>query len=275
MASFAAGKEWLLHTAANMAASMAASRRFLTAAAAQRLDTVLSAGNLWPLGLVFAGFALVRVIGGPIGVAVTSALRLWGAYSVVDSVQDIFGDLSDWAKLCAKSTENSQAETEKAAELFAVAVTHGLIDGLELLLVHRIFVSARRVLVRRVPAPERLAQAEAKAKADAKADAKQKAETEAKQKETEAKRKQRTDAETEAKQKAEKESKQKQRAFAEAEAKQTEAKRKLSAVAELAEAAGARRAAKSVEGIGSGAVVAVAVAATVLVGVVLVSRSSQ
>ena len=253
MASFAAGKEWLLHTAANMAASMAASRRFLTAAAAQRLDTVLSAGNLWPLGLVFAGFALVRVVGGPIGVAVTSALRLWGAYSVVDSVQDIFGDLSDWAKLCAKSTENSQAETEKAAELFAVAVTHGLIDGLELLLVHRIFVSARRVLVRRVPAPERLAQAEAKAKADAK----QKAETEAKQKaETEAKRKQ-------------------QRALAEAEAKQTEAKRKLSAVAELAEAAGARRAAKSVEGIGSGAVVAVAVAATVVVGVVLVSRSSR
>jgi hypothetical protein len=253
MASFAAGKEWLLHTAANMAASMAASRRFLTAAAAQRLDTVLSAGNLWPLGLVFAGFALVRVVGGPIGVAVTSALRLWGAYSVVDSVQDIFGDLSDWAKLCAKSTENSQAETEKAAELFAVAVTHGLIDGLELLLVHRIFVSARRVLVRRVPAPERLAQAEAKAKVEAK----QKAETEAKQKaETEAKRKQ-------------------QRALAEAEAKQTEAKRKLSAVAELAEAAGARRAAKSVEGIGSGAVVAVAVAATVVVGVVLVSRSSR
>ena len=270
MASFAAGKEWLLHTAANMAASMAASRRFLTAAAAQRLDTVLSAGNLWPLGLVFAGFALVRVVGGPIGVAVTSALRLWGAYSVVDSVQDIFGDLSDWAKLCAKSTENSQAETEKAAELFAVAVTHGLIDGLELLLVHRIFVSARRVLVRRVPAPERLAQAEAKAKADAK----QKAETEAKQKETEAKRKQRTDAETEAKQKAESKQKQ-QRALAEAEAKQTEAKRKLSAVAELAEAAGARRAAKSVEGIGSGAVVAVAVAATVVVGVVLVSRSSR
>jgi len=252
MASFAAGKEWLLHTAANMAASMAASRRFLTAAAAQRLDTVLSAGNLWPLGLVFAGFALVRVVGGPIGVAVTSALRLWGAYSVVDSVQDIFGDLSDWAKLCAKSTENSQAETEKAAELFAVAVTHGLIDGLELLLVHRIFVSARRVLVRRVPAPERLAQAEAKAKAEAK----QKAETEAKQKaETEAKRKQRTDAETEA--------------------KQAEAKRKLSTAAELAEAAGARRAAKSVEGIGSGAVVAVAVAATVVVGVVLVSRSSR
>ena len=270
MASFAAGKEWLLHTAANMAASMAASRRFLTAAAAQRLDTVLSAGNLWPLGLVFAGFALVRVVGGPIGVAVTSALRLWGAYSVVDSVQDIFGDLSDWAKLCAKSTENSQAETEKAAELFAVAVTHGLIDGLELLLVNRIFVSARRVLVRRVPAPERLAQAEAKAKADAK----QKAETEAKQKETEAKRKQRTDAETEAKQKAESKQKQ-QRALAEAEAKQTEAKRKLSAVAELAEAAGARRAAKSVEGIGSGAVVAVAVAATVVVGVVLVSRSSR
>lgn len=63
MSSFAAGKEWLVHTAANMAASMAASRRFLTAAAAQRLDTVLSAGNLWPLGLVFAGWALVRVVG--------------------------------------------------------------------------------------------------------------------------------------------------------------------------------------------------------------------
>ena len=49
----------------------------------------------------------------------------------------------------------------------------------------------------------------------------------------------------------------------------------LSAVAELADAAGARRAAKSVEGIGSGAVVAVTVAATVVVGVVLVSRSSR
>ena len=263
MSSFAAGKEWLVHTAANMAASMAASRRFLTAAAAQRLDTVLSAGNLWPLGLVFAGWALVRVVGGPIGVAVTSALRLWGAYAVVDSVQDIFGELTDWAKVCAKSTQNSQAETEKAAELFAVAVTHGVLDGLELLLVHRIFVSARRVLIRRVPAPERLAVEMEKAKAEAK----QKAETEAK-------RKQRADAETEAKQKAETESKQKQRALAEAEAKKAEAKRKLSAVAELAEAAGARRAAESVEGIGSGAVVAVAVAATVLVGVVLVSRSS-
>ncbi len=263
MSSFAAGKEWLVHTAANMAASMAASRRFLTAAAAQRLDTVLSAGNLWPLGLVFAGWALVRVVGGPIGVAVTSALRLWGAYAVVDSVQDIFGELTDWAKVCAKSTENSQAETEKAAELFAVAVTHGVLDGLELLLVHRIFVSARRVLIRRVPVPERLAVEMEKAKAEAK----QKAETEAK-------RKQRADAETEAKQKAETESKQKQRALAEAEAKKAEVKRKLSAVAELAEAAGARRAAESVEGIGSGAVVAVAVAATVLVGVVLVSRSS-
>ena len=263
MSSFAAGKEWLVHTAANMAASMAASRRFLTAAAAQRLDTVLSAGNLWPLGLVFAGWALVRVVGGPIGVAVTSALRLWGAYAVVDSVQDIFGELTDWAKVCAKSTENSQAETQKAAELFAVAVTHGVLDGLELLLVHRIFVSARRVLVRRVPVPERLAVEMEKAKAEAK----QKAETEAK-------RKQRADAETEAKQKAETESKQKQRALAEADAKKTEAKRKLSAAAELAEAAGARRAAESVEGIGSGAVVAVAVAATVLVGVVLVSRSS-
>ena len=263
MSSFAAGKEWLVHTAANMAASMAASRRFLTAAAAQRLDTVLSAGNLWPLGLVFAGWALVRVVGGPIGVAVTSALRLWGAYAVVDSVQDIFGELTDWAKVCAKSTENSQAETEKAAELFAVAVTHGVLDGLELLLVHRIFVSARRVLIRRVPVPERLAVEMEKAKAEAK----QKAETEAK-------RKQRADAETEAKQKAETESKQKQRALAEAEAKKAEAKRKLRTVAELAEAAGARRAAESVEGIGSGAVVAVAVAATVLVGVVLVSRSS-
>lgn len=263
MSSFAAGKEWLVHTAANMAASMAASRRFLTAAAAQRLDTVLSAGNLWPLGLVFAGWALVRVVGGPIGVAVTSALRLWGAYAVVDSVQDIFGELTDWAKVCAKSTENSQAETEKAAELFAVAVTHGVLDGLELLLVHRIFVSARRVLIRRVPVPERLAVEMEKAKAEAK----QKAETEAK-------RKQRADAETEAKQKAETESKQKQRALAEAEAKKAEVKRRLSTVAELAEAAGARRAAESVEGIGSGAVVAVAVAATVLVGVVLVSRSS-
>ena len=263
MSSFGAGKEWLRHTAANMAASMAASRRFLTAAAAQRLDTVLSAGNLWPLGLVFAGWALVRVVGGPIGVAVTSALRLWGAYAVVDSVQDIFGELTDWAKVCAKSTENSQAETEKAAELFAVAVTHGVLDGLELLLVHRIFVSARRVLIRRVPVPERLAVEMEKAKAEAK----QKAETEAK-------RKQRADAETEAKQKAETESKQKQRALAEAEAKKSEVKRKLRTVAELAEAAGARRAAESVEGIGSGAVVAVAVAATVLVGVVLVSRSS-
>jgi len=263
MSSFAAGKEWLRHTAANMAASMAASRRFLTAAAAQRLDTVLSAGNLWPLGLVFAGWALVRVVGGPIGVAVTSALRLWGAYAVVDSVQDIFGELTDWAKVCAKSTENSQAETEKAAELFAVAVTHGVLDGLELLLVHRIFVSARRVLIRRVPVPERLAVEMEKAKAEAK----QKAEAEAK-------RKQRADAETEAKQKAETESKQKQRALAEAEAKKAEVKRRLSTVAELAEAAGARRAAESVEGIGSGAVVAVAVAATVLVGVVLVSRSS-
>lgn len=263
MSSFAAGKEWLVHTAANMAASMAASRRFLTAAAAQRLDTVLSAGNLWPLGLVFAGWALVRVVGGPIGVAVTSALRLWGAYAVVDSVQDIFGELTDWAKVCAKSTENSQAETEKAAELFAVAVTHGVLDGLELLLVHRIFVSARRVLIRRVPVPERLAVEMEKAKAEAK----QKAETEAK-------RKQRADAETEAKQQAETESKQKQRVLAEADAKKAEVKRKLSTVAELAEAAGARRAAESVEGIGSGAVVAVAVAATVLVGVVLVSRSS-
>ena len=263
MSSFATGKEWLVHTAANMAASMAASRRFLTAAAAQRLDTVLSAGNLWPLGLVFAGWALVRVVGGPIGVAVTSALRLWGAYAVVDSVQDIFGELTDWAKVCAKSTENSQAETQKAAELFAVAVTHGVLDGLELLLVHRIFVSARRVLVRRVPVPERLAVEMEKAKAEAK----QKAETEAK-------RKQRADAETEAKQKAETESKQKQRALAETEAKKAEVKRRLSTVAELAEAAGARRAAESVEGIGSGAVVAVAVAATVLVGVVLVSRSS-
>ena len=263
MSSFAAGKEWLRHTAANMAASMAASRRFLTAAAAQRLDTVLSAGNLWPLGLVFAGWALVRVVGGPIGVAVTSALRLWGAYAVVDSVQDIFGELTDWAKVCAKSTENSQAETQKAAELFAVAVTHGVLDGLELLLVHRIFVSARRVLIRRVPVPERLAVEMEKAKAEAK----QKAETEAN-------RKQRADAETEAKQKAETESKQKQRALAEAEAKKSEVKRKLRTVAELAEAAGARRAAESVEGIGSGAVVAVAVAATVLVGVVLVSRSS-
>lgn len=263
MSSFAAGKEWLVHTAANMAASMAASRRFLTAAAAQRLDTVLSAGNLWPLGLVFAGWALVRVVGGPIGVAVTSALRLWGAYAVVDSVQDIFGELTDWAKVCAKSTENSQAETQKAAELFAVAVTHGVLDGLELLLVHRLFVSARRVLIRRVPVPERLAVEMEKAKAEAK----QKAETEAK-------RKQRADAETEAKQKAETESKQKQRALAEAEAKKAEVKRRLSTVAELAEAAGARRAAESVEGIGSGAVVAVAVAATVLVGVVLVSRSS-
>ena len=263
MSSFAAGKEWLVHTAANMAASIAASRRFLTAAAAQRLDTVLSAGNLWPLGLVFAGWALVRVVGGPIGVAVTSALRLWGAYAVVDSVQDIFGELTDWAKVCAKSSENSQAETQKAAELFAVAVTHGVLDGLELLLVHRIFVSARRVLIRRVPVPERLAVEMEKAKAEAK----QKAETEAK-------RKQRADAETEAKQKAETESKQKQRALAEAEAKKSEVKRKLRTVAELAEAAGARRAAESVEGIGSGAVVAVAVAATVLVGVVLVSRSS-
>ena len=253
----------LVHTAANMAASMAASRRFLTAAAAQRLDTVLSAGNLWPLGLVFAGWALVRVVGGPIGVAVTSALRLWGAYAVVDSVQDIFGELTDWAKVCAKSTENSQAETEKAAELFAVAVTHGVLDGLELLLVHRLFLSARRVLIRRVPVPERLAVEMEKAKAEAK----QKAETEAK-------RKQRADAETEAKQKAETESKQKQRALAEAEAKKAEVKRRLSTVAELAEAAGAQRAAENVEGIGSGAVVAVAVAATVLVGVVLVSRSS-
>ena len=263
MSSFAAGKEWLVHTAANMAASMAASRRFLTAAAAQRLDTVLSAGNLWPLGLVFAGWALVRVVGGPIGVAVTSALRRWGAYAVVDSVQDILGGLNDWAKVCAKSTENSQAETQKAAELFAVAVTHGVLDGLELLLVHRLFVSARRVLIRRVPVPERLAVEMEKAKAEAK----QKAETEAK-------RKQRADAETEAKQKAETESKQKQRALAEAEAKKAEVKRRLSTVAELAEAAGARRAAESGEGIGSGAVVAVAVAATVLVGVVLVSRSS-
>jgi len=272
MSSFAEGKEWLLHTAANMVTSMAASRRFLTAAAAQRLDTVLSVGNLWPFGLVFAGWALVRVVGGPVGVAVTSALRLWGAYSAVDSVQDILGELTDWAKVCAKSTENSQAETEQAAELFAVAITHGLLDGLELLLIHRVFVSARRVLVRRVPVPERLAVKMEKAKAETK----QRAETEAKQKaETEAKRKQRTDAERDAKQKAETESKQKNRALAEAEAKQAEAKRKLSAVAELAEAAGAHRAAQSVEGIGAGAVVAVAVAATLVVGVVLVSRSSR
>ncbi len=270
MSSFAEGKEWLLHTAANMVTSMAASRRFLTAAAAQRLDTVLSVGNLWPLGLVFAGWALIRVVGGPIGVAVKSALRLWGAYSVVDSVQDILGELTDWAKVCAKSTENSQAETEKAAELFAVAVMHGLLDGLELLLIHRIFVSARRVLIRRVPVPERLAVEMEKAKAEAK----QRAETEAKQKtETEAKRKQRTDAERDAKQKAEAESK--QRALAEAEAKQAESKRKRTMAGELAEAAGARRAAQSVEGIGAGAVVAVAVAATLIVGVVLVSRSSH
>ena len=188
----------------------------------------------------------------------------------MDSVQDILGELTDWAKVCAKSTENSQAETEKAAELFAVAVMHGLLDGLELLLIHRIFVSARRVLIRRVPVPERLAVEMEKAKAEAK----QRAETEAKQKtETEAKRKQRTDAERDAKQKAEAESK--QRALAEAEAKQAESKRKRTMAGELAEAAGARRAAQSVEGIGAGAVVAVAVAATLIVGVVLVSRSSH
>ena len=119
--------------------------------AAQRLFTV---DSIKALAVVFAGWVLATVVGGPLGMAVNAILVVYGVVGLWEEVKR-FGDaLRDFWQTAYDA--KNDADLDAAAGHFARALAGGLVTALEVWITHRAFRAVETTIARRVPTPERL-----------------------------------------------------------------------------------------------------------------------
>lgn len=148
--------------AGRMSQSIVRSWTYLDDATWLRAKEILTLENLWTLCLVFAGWLIATIIGGPIGLAINAILTVWGVIALWDIAGELFALGKEWALACYHA--RSDEDLEAAGQGFAKLLATGLLDLLQVLVLHRVFRSVRARLRDKIPVPSELAEAEQKAR---------------------------------------------------------------------------------------------------------------
>ncbi len=136
--------------------SILRSTKYLLPSIGQELLALLTVDTLWGLGLLAAGWFLVSIISGPLGLAVNVVLLGYGVYSAWGTIEQTYEQFKDW--FWGFYSARSEAELDKAGEHFAQGVVKGGMFALELLLTHGAVRFASKRLVKRYPPPDKLRQ---------------------------------------------------------------------------------------------------------------------
>ena len=113
---------------------------------------MLTAGTLWSLCLVLAGWLIATVIGGLIGLAVNALLIVYGLVEMWDQIKATGSELREWAMSAYQA--QSDAALDVAATHFAAALSKGGLTVLEVIITHRVFRAVEGKLRDRFPTPE-------------------------------------------------------------------------------------------------------------------------
>ncbi len=149
--------------ASRMSQSIVRSWSYLDDATWQRAKDILTMENLWTLCLVFAGWLLATIIGGPVGIAINAILTVWGVIALWDIAGELFELGKEWALSCYRA--RSDEELDAAGQVFAKLLATGVLDLLQVLVLHRVFRSVRARLRDKIPVPIELAETERRARA--------------------------------------------------------------------------------------------------------------
>ena len=136
--------------------SILRSTKYLLPSIGQELLALLTLDTLWGLCLLAAGWFLVSVISGPLGLAVNVVLLGYGVYSAWGTIEETYEQFKDW--FWGFYSARNEAELDKAGEHFARGVVQGGMFALQLLLTHRAVRFASKRLVKRYPPPDKLRQ---------------------------------------------------------------------------------------------------------------------
>ncbi|MBL8631735.1 MAG: hypothetical protein JNM40_00830 [Myxococcales bacterium] len=148
--------------ASRMGQSILRSWTYLDDATWQRAKEILTMENLWTLCLVFAGWLIATIVGGPVGIAINAILTVWGVIALWDIAGELFELGKEWALACYRA--RSEEDLDAAGQVFAKLLATGVLDLLQVLVLHRVFRSVRARLRDKIPVPSELAEAEQKAR---------------------------------------------------------------------------------------------------------------
>lgn len=146
------GAQAVLAGAARLARSVVLSIKYLGPEAVEEVMAILNPDNLWAIAVIFAGWVVVSIIGGPIGLAVNGILIVWGIVELYDQLGATWTALSSWFTLGYRA--RSEQELEESARNFAQVVVSGGLLVLQALVAHKVFRKAQVQINKRAPTPK-------------------------------------------------------------------------------------------------------------------------
>lgn len=138
--------------AARMVLSIIRSTKYLSDAAKEQLEALLSPASIWTMAIILAAWIIATVIGGPFSLAVNTLLGVYGLYQLYEQLALSFQSLKDWARLAYNA--KNETDLDAAAKTFANAMAQGGLAVLEALITHKIFKSVEGGIRKRYPPPE-------------------------------------------------------------------------------------------------------------------------
>jgi hypothetical protein len=146
------GAQAVLGGAARLARSVVLSIKYLKPEVVEQVTAILNPDNLWAIAVIFAGWVVVSVIGGPIGLAVNGILIVWGIVELYDQLGATWTALSSWFTLGYRA--RSEQELEESARNFAQLIVSGGLLVLQTLVAHKVFRKAQAQINKRAPTPK-------------------------------------------------------------------------------------------------------------------------
>ncbi len=137
--------------AARLVLSVLRSVKYLDDATFDALEKVLTINNLWACMLIFAGWMLASIIGGPVGAAVNAILLYFGIQELYDRIGEIYHPLKDWLQGAYDAQKDD--DLEAPAKSFATGLANGAITVLEFVILHKLFKATESALTKRLPPP--------------------------------------------------------------------------------------------------------------------------
>ena len=146
----------LMAFAGRLARSIVLAIAYLPGELLDQAGAILHPDNLWTLAVVFAGWLLATIVGGPLGAAVNGVLLVWGIVELWGQLKDFAAALSEWGQ--SAYAAKSDADIDKSAQLFSRWLVAGGLLTLQAFFAHKIFAKVRAEVTRRAPTPKWLAE---------------------------------------------------------------------------------------------------------------------
>lgn len=150
--SFEDAARALATVASRTARSIVLSFKYLPGETLGQIEGLITADNLWAIAVVFAGWVIATVVGGPVGVLVNGLLVAWGAYELWESVKSIASGAARWMALCYQA--QSESDVDLAAREFAAMLVGGGLIVIQAVVAHRTFPRVRKEILKRTPTPD-------------------------------------------------------------------------------------------------------------------------